>query len=234
MPFIAIIIALTISLLAGCVDQEKKILEQNNYDIARKNERLVQIVNDQEQKIRRYQSGLDEKLENERQFNEKLSVAVTCDSMPYLINICPASLKEARQKTLDEANKKGISVLSGHTYWMGLFMSVILTLMISFVIFWVWVLMVQPTRKDLAESRKKIADEQSNIDKIRQNFDEKKGELSALLEKIKSLERQIKSLEMNRSRSENDAIAARKVYEAAQAEAEKMQKKLDLLKGFKK
>ena len=73
-----------------------------------------------------------------------------------------------------------------------------------------------------------------HIDKIHQTFDEKKGELSALLEKIKSLERQIKSLEINRSRSENDAIAARKEYEAAQAEAEKMQRKLDLLKGFKK
>lgn len=234
MPFIAIIIALTISILTGCVDREKQILEKNNYDISMRNARLVEIINDQEQKIKRYQSGLDEKREKERQFSEQLSVAVTCDSMPYLINICPASLKEARQKTLEEANKKGISVLTGHQYWMGLFMSVLLTIMISFVIFWVWILMVQPTKKDLAESRKKIADEQSHIDKIRQTFDEKKGELSALLEKIKSLERQIKSLEMNRSRSENDAIAARKVYEAAQAEAEKMQKKLDLLKGFKK
>jgi DNA anti-recombination protein RmuC len=73
-PFIAIIIALTISLLTGCVDREKQILEQNNYDLARKNERLIQIVNDQEQQIRRYQSGLDEKWEKERQFREQLSV----------------------------------------------------------------------------------------------------------------------------------------------------------------
>jgi outer membrane murein-binding lipoprotein Lpp len=233
-PFIAIIIALTISILTGCVDREKQILEKNNYDISMRNARLVEIVNNQEQQIRRYQSGLDEKREKERQFSKELSVAVTCDSMPYLINICPASLKDARQKTLEEANKRGISVVSGHTYWLGLFMSVLLTIMISFVIFWVWILMVQPTKKDLAESRKKIADEQSHIDKIHQTFDEKKGELSALLEKIKSLERQIKSLEINRSRSENDAIAARKEYEAAQAEAEKMQRKLDLLKGFKK
>lgn len=225
---------LLLSLLAGCVDHEKKILEQNNYDIARKNERLVQIVNDQEQKIRRYQSGLDEKREKERQFSEQLSAAVTCDSMPYLINICPASLKEARKKTLEEANKRGISVLSGHTYWLGLFMSVFLVTGILYFFYAVWAFMVKPTKKELAQSCQTIANEQSQLDRIRQSVEAEKREHSTWQEKNKLLKEQNQNLEADRAKSEDAAKAARQAAEADQAEAEKMRKKLDLLKGFKK
>lgn len=234
MPFIAIIITLTISLLTGCVDREKQILEQNNYDLARKNERLVQIVNDQEQQIRRYQSGLDEKREKERQFSEQLSAAVTCDSMPYLINICPASLKEARKKTLEEANKRGISVLSGHTYWLGLFMSVFLVTGILYFFYAVWAFMVKPTKKELAQSCQTIANEQSQLDRIRQSVEAEKREHSTWQEKNKLLKEQNQNLEADRAKSEDAAKAARQAAEADQAEAEKMRKKLDLLKGFKK
>ncbi len=228
-----IILIILILLLAGCVDREKQILEKNNYDISMRNARLVEIVNDQEQQIRRYQSGLDEKREKERQFSEQLSVAVTCDSMPYLINICPASLKDARQKTLEEANKRGISVLSGHTYWLGLFMSVFLATSILFFFYAVWAFMVQPTKKELAQSRKTIADEQSQLDRIHQSVEEQKRELSTWQEKNKLLKKQNQNLEADRVKSEEAAKAARQAAEAAQAETEKKQKKLDSLKAFK-
>lgn len=233
MPINRITLIILILLLAGCVDREKQILEQNNYDLARKNERLVQIVNDQEQQIRRYQSGLDEKREKERQFSEQLSAAVTCDAMPYLINICPASLKEARQKTLEEANKRGISVLSGHTYWLGLFMSVFLVTGILYFFYAVWAFMVKPTKKELAQSRQTIANEQSQLDRIRQSVEAEKREHSTWQEKNKLQKKQNENLEADRAKSEAAAKAARQAAEADQAEAEKMRKKLDSLKAFK-
>jgi hypothetical protein len=229
-----IIFILIISLLAGCADSEKEKLQQGIYDIAQKNERLVQIVTAQEEKIERYRTGLEEKLQNERQFMEELDVAVTCDSMPYLINACPASLKEARQKTLAEANRKGIAVLNGHKYWLGLFMSALLIIMTSFVIYWVWILMVKPTKKELAQSWQTIADEQSQLDRIRQSKEEEKRELSTWQEKNKLLKEQNQNLEADRAKSEDAAKAARQAAEAAQAETEKLQKTLSLLKAFKK